>query len=90
VIVTSEKREEALQDVPVPTTVLDGNKLAERDQLSLSDYATTVPGFVVAPISFGEQQLAIRGITTSGFTLSTVGVTIDGVPYGRPSRRAGH
>jgi outer membrane receptor protein involved in Fe transport len=82
IVVTAEKHEEGLQDVPVPVSVLNGNALADEDKLLLSDYATSVPGFVVAPINFGEQQLAIRGITTSGFTLPTVAVNIDGVPYG--------
>jgi len=82
VVVTAQKKEERLQDVPVPVSVLSGDSLASQNQLLLSDYATSVPGFVVAPVGVGEQQLAIRGITTSNFTLPTVGVTIDGVPYG--------
>lgn len=82
IVVTAQKREERLREVPVPTSVLRGDKLAEKNQLLLADYATTVPGFVVAPINFGQQQLAIRGITTSGFTLPTVATMIDGVPYG--------
>jgi iron complex outermembrane receptor protein len=83
VLVSAQKRgEERLQDVPVPVSVLPSDTLASENRLSLTDYATSVPGFVVAPVGVGEQQLAIRGITTSGFTLPTVAVTIDGVPYG--------
>jgi iron complex outermembrane receptor protein len=82
ILVTAQKKTERLQDVPVPVSVLSGDALAQQNKLSLSDYANTVPGLVVAPISFGEQQIAIRGITTSGFTLPTVSATIDGVPYG--------
>jgi len=82
VLVTAQKKEERLQDVPVPVSVLPPATLAEQNELLITDYATLVPGFVAAPVGVGEQQLAIRGITTSGFTLPTVGVTIDGVPYG--------
>ncbi len=41
----------------------------------------TVPGAQRRPGGIGSQVLAIRGVTTSGFTLPTVGVTVDGVPY---------
>jgi iron complex outermembrane recepter protein len=82
VLVTAQKKTERLQDVPVPVSVLSPAALVDQNKLSISDYATSVPSFVVAPVNFGEQQLAIRGITTGAFTLPTVGVTIDGVPYG--------
>jgi iron complex outermembrane recepter protein len=82
VIVTAQKREERLQDVPVPLSVLNGDVLADSDQVLLRDYATSVPGFSVTPGIVGTQTLAIRGITTGGFTNSTVGVMIDDVPFG--------
>ena len=82
VLVTAQKRSERLQDVPVPVAVLDADSLAEKNQLLIRDYAATVPGLNVAQLGFGSQVLSIRGVTTSGFTLPTVGVTIDGIPYG--------
>jgi len=82
VVVTAQKKSERLLDVPVPVSVLSGDTLASEDQLSIADFAPTVPGLLAAPVNFGEQQLAIRGITTSGYSLPTVAVTIDGVPYG--------
>jgi TonB-dependent receptor-like protein len=83
VVVTAQKREEKLQDVPVPVTVLSADSLLESNQLRLQDYYATVPGFTVTPS--GSQSvtvLSIRGITTGGGTNPTVGIMVDDVPYG--------
>jgi len=81
VVVTAQKRTERLQDVPVPVSVLSGDTLAATDRLLLSDYARTVPGFTVEPLTFNSANLAIRGITTGGFSgQATVGLMLDGIP----------
>ena len=82
VIVSAQKRgEERLQDTPIPMSVLDTAALADNNQLLLRDYAASVPGFGVSPNIEDNQMLAIRGITTGGFSVPTVGVLIDDVPY---------
>ena len=82
VLVTAQKREERLQDVPVPVTALSPDTLVDSNQLRLQDYYTSVPGLSVTPSVQSVQVLSIRGITTGGFTNPTVGVTVDDVPYG--------
>jgi len=83
IIVTAQKREERLQDVPVPVTAISAHDLIESNQLRLQDYYSLVPGFSVAPgISSSYQLLSIRGITTGSGTNPTVGVTIDDAPIG--------
>ncbi len=83
IIVTAQKHEERLQDVPIPVTALGGAALAENNQGRIQDFYTQVPGLSVAPGPFTGAVIAIRGITTgSGTTPSTVGVMVDGVPYG--------
>jgi len=89
VVVTAQKREERLQDVPVPVTVLDAQHLAETGQALLRDYYTSVPGFSVSPNIENAQMLSIRGVSTGGFSNPTVGVMIDGVPFGS-SIQGGH
>jgi iron complex outermembrane receptor protein len=84
VIVTAQKREERLQDVPVPVTVLDAQALSDNGQVLLRDYYASVPGLSVSPNIENTQMLSIRGITTGGFTTSTVGVAVDDVPFGSP------
>jgi iron complex outermembrane recepter protein len=81
VIVTARKREERLQDVPVPVTAINAQVLLQSNLLELQDYYTTVPGLSLTPSTQSSQMLAIRGITT-GPGNPTVGIAIDGVPYG--------
>jgi iron complex outermembrane receptor protein len=84
VIVTAQKREERLQDVPVPVTVLSAQALSDNGLVLLRDYYTSVPGLSVSPNIENTQMLSIRGVTTGGFTTSTVGVAVDDVPFGSP------
>jgi iron complex outermembrane recepter protein len=83
ITVSAQKQgEERLQEVPVPVSVLDAEKLASGSQVLLRDYYSSVPGFSVAPNIETTQMLAIRGVTTGNFSIPTVGVMIDDVPYG--------
>jgi len=45
VVVTAQKREELLQDVPASISVLGGEQVENLSLNSLSDFATYVPGF---------------------------------------------
>ncbi len=89
VLVTAQKREERLQDVPIPVTVVNTQSLTENNQVYLKDYYTSVPGLVVTPNFVATQNLSIRGVSTGGFTNPTVGVTIDDVPFGGSSNNGG-
>jgi len=83
VIVTAQKREERLQDVPVPVTAINAGDLVDSNQLRVQDYYASVPGLNVMPeASSSFQQLSIRGIVTGLYTNPTVGITVDDVPYG--------
>jgi iron complex outermembrane receptor protein len=88
VVVTAEKKQERLQDVPVPVSVINTQQLSSTDQVRLQDYYAQVPGLNLSPSEYGAPQLAIRGLTTGGFTNPTVGITIDDIPYGSPSALA--
>ena len=90
IIVTAQKREERIQDVPVPVTVLVGSSLADNNQLRIQDYYSSVPGLNVSPApSAGDQTiLSIRGIASPGGN-PTVGITVDDVPYGSSTNLGG-
>jgi len=47
----------------------------------MKDYFSSIPGLSLAPSILGGTNLAIRGITTSGFTNPTIGVLIDDAPF---------
>jgi len=83
IIVTAQKREERIQDVPVSVTALSGNDLLNRNQLRFEDFYVNAPGLSVAPDQLeGTARLAIRGLTTGGLSNPTVGIVVDDVPYG--------
>ena len=68
--------------MPVPVTALNAQALVDNNQLRLQDYYTSVPGLNVSPAVQSTQVISIRGITTGYGTNPTVGITVDGVPYG--------
>jgi iron complex outermembrane recepter protein len=88
IIVTAQKRQERLQDVPVPVTSLSGSALADSNQLRLQDFYETVPGLIVSPNAQSIQQLSIRGVAP-GIGNPTVGLTVDDVPYGASATEEG-
>src|SRR5258708_13475078 len=89
IIVTAQKREERLQDVPVPVSVINAADLIGSNQLRLQDYYTSVPALSVMPAGTTYyQSLSIRGIT-AGATNPSVGVMLDDVPYGSSTVQGG-
>src|SRR5215471_3308576 len=55
-IVTAEKREERLLDVPVPVSIINTSALGESSQVLVKDFAATVPNFSAAPSLNGIQM----------------------------------
>lgn len=82
IIVTAQKREERLQDVPMSLTALSADTLVDRNQVQLESYVRDVPGFSFSDEGNGQTTLTLRGISTGGLTNSTVGITVDDVPFG--------
>jgi iron complex outermembrane receptor protein len=85
IVVTAQKKEERLQDVPVPVTVLDAQTLANNGENRLQDYFATVPGLNLNSFGNGNTNISIRGLSTGAATTPTVGVIIDDVPFGSTS-----
>jgi iron complex outermembrane receptor protein len=80
VIVTAQKHEEKLQDVPVPVSEVSAASLLESNQLRIQDYFSQIPGLSVNAGANGGYNLAIRGISTGGNTNPTVAVLVDDLP----------
>jgi len=90
VTVTAQKRQERLQDVPLPVTAVNADSLLESNQIRLQDYSTRVPALSVTPGYTGAPTLAIRGITTgSGGGNPTVAVVVDDVAFGSSTHLGG-
>jgi len=79
VVVTAQKREERLQDVPLAISALGATEIANRGVKDLLDLARAVPGISFAGSETGRATFAIRGISTTT-EVPTVALFIDDVP----------
>jgi iron complex outermembrane receptor protein len=82
VIVTAQRREQALQDVPIAIQVVGNELLNDVAAEDMGDLNGFVPGLVISSDSPTQPRYAIRGIQTGDFGVGTdpaVGVYVDGV-----------
>jgi outer membrane receptor protein involved in Fe transport len=84
IIVTAEKKEEKLKDVPMSITALGGGSLDNLQYRSFSDYAAMVPGLSLTSSQPGLTNLTLRGQNAGGVG-STVAVYLDESPFGSSS-----
>jgi outer membrane receptor protein involved in Fe transport len=83
IVVSAQKKEERLQDVPLAVTAIDAQTLVDTHQLSIQDYYTSVPGLNLTTTGNGDAKISIRGMmTSSGVSNPAVGVVVDDAPYG--------
>jgi len=82
IVVTAQKREERLQDVPISISVVGGEQMQQSGASQLADYAAYVPGFQVDNAgSPGRSTLSLRGVAPIGPS-ATVGIYLDDAPIG--------
>jgi iron complex outermembrane recepter protein len=84
VIVTAQKRAEALIDVPQSVSVVDGGVLERQHATTFQDYLKLVPGLQLSQTTPGQGRLVMRGVNTGGVA-STVAVYVDETPFGSSS-----
>jgi outer membrane receptor protein involved in Fe transport len=89
IVVTAQKREQRLMDVPIPVSVVDAQSLLESNQTQLREYFNQIPGLSLAQASGGSSIVSIRGITTGLNQNPTVGFTLDDIPLGASTRGGG-
>ncbi len=91
VIVTAQRREQSLQDVPVAITAFSAETLERTGATGLQDIVGKAPGVTLTQFNIGEPQVYIRGVgTTSDSAASdpSIGVSIDEVSIGRAGASA--
>lgn len=81
VIVTAEKREQNLRDVPQSVTAISGDTLQLQRAVTFEDYVTRVPGMNLVSAQPGSSRLVLRGINAGGVS-ATIGTYVDETPYG--------
>jgi iron complex outermembrane recepter protein len=66
VVVTALKRQTVLQETPAAITALSGADLHDANITDLNSLTTEVPGLVITTAGPGQNQVALRGIRSSG------------------------
>ncbi|MEI9988590.1 MAG: TonB-dependent receptor [Rhizomicrobium sp.] len=88
VIVTAQKREQNLQDVPIAITALTTEQLQERHINNTKDLTGVVPGLQIkAGDASASPQIYLRGVGSNDFnptSNNSVGIYVDGVYLGSP------
>jgi len=90
VVVTAQKRQETLQDIPLAVSAVSEEELARSGSRSFNDYIRSVPGVSFVDRGPTENKLIIRGVSDGPFapTAPTTGVYIDETPVTEPNRNA--
>jgi iron complex outermembrane receptor protein len=89
IIVTAQKREQSLQDVPIAVTAVTGESLQANRIFSVNDLSGLAPGMTVKPSPGGSSVpvFTIRGQSSYGVVPGSdkqVSIYIDGVYVGSP------
>lgn len=85
IVVTAQKREENLQDVPIAITAVTGDDIRAAGIEKLETLAPSIPSFHVGEAFGGSDQMWLRGLGSGvnfGFEMA-VGQVVDGFFYGR-------
>ncbi len=87
IVVTAQKREERLQDVPISISVLGGAALDSSSDRGVIEAVSRVPGVFVPQTAGGARyggnsMIAIRGVSSPTVGSGTTGYYLDNVPYG--------
>lgn len=87
VIVTAQKRQESMQDVPVAVTAISGDSIARQNITGLSDMNNSLPNVQINQFSNSPDSavFTIRGVGVNDadpYVGTTVSVVVDGVVVG--------
>ena len=88
IIVTAQKREQSLEEVPISISVMPGEQLQAQGFNNLEEIATFIPGVIAEQGATGiTSTVTIRGVFSAGANTAfeqSAAVFNDGTYYGRP------
>jgi iron complex outermembrane receptor protein len=84
IVVTAQKRKEAIQEIPASVTVVGGQLLEQQRATDFQDLVPLVPGLSLTSDRPGATRVTLRGVNTNGVA-STVGIYFNDVPFGSSS-----
>ena len=85
IVVTAEKRNGSVQDTPISLTALSGADLQAEGVADISNAAREIPGVAQTSNGPGQTEYTIRGLSSPGAAVATVGFYLDDVPMTAPS-----
>lgn len=86
IIVTAQKREQNLLDVPLAIQAISGEQLEDSGTSELNDLIESIPGASsVSRTAPGFETIQIRGIASGTTGDATVGYYVDDVPFSVPN-----
>lgn len=86
IVVTAQKRAQALADVPLPVQALSETALEDAGATKVSDLVSLIPGAsIVSNSTPGFETVQIRGISSGTTGDGLVGYYIDETPFGIPN-----
>jgi outer membrane receptor protein involved in Fe transport len=81
IVVTAQKREELLRNVPQSVTAISEDTLERAQANDFSDYVGRVPGMAAISSQPGNSRLILRGVDVGGVA-ATIGTYVDETPFG--------
>lgn len=91
VVVTAQRREQSLQDVPLAITAFGAEMLERTAATGIEDVASRTPGVTMTQFNVGEPQVYIRGVGSTSDSAAadpSIGISIDDVSLGRAGASA--
>jgi iron complex outermembrane recepter protein len=85
VIVTAEKREATVQSTPISITAITGADLTAEGLTDMVSVAEQTPGLSFRTAGPGQTEFEMRGISSTGGSVGTVGFYVDETPITPPS-----
>lgn len=80
IIVTAQKREERLIDVPMSVSVLSGDDIAQRGIQNIQDLSLATPGLTMREDGPGSYTIFLRGLANQSGSGALVGLYLDEAP----------
>jgi len=81
IVVTAQKREERLREVPISISAVTGDQLQRQGVSRFSDYAGYIPGMSLMTSAIpGEGTINLRGVAASNSQIATTAMYVDDVP----------
>lgn len=78
IVVTAQKREQRLQDVPLSVSAVSGDEMDREGARDFHDILLSIPGVSYSSTEPGQSRYSIRGVST-GASSPTVGIYLDDV-----------